>query len=284
MATGFIGLDDAFPQATSFIGDGASEIRDIKTSLITAFPGVDGAIEKPTTYGTPGTTVPTAADFSQLFTDLDTVFNPGTGTETPGLKRGMIMMWTGDTSNASAISDLESAGWYLCDSQGRTINGVAIPNLQDKFVKSYGTDPVGSTGGAGNAGTATTSGTTVVGSNTPKSISKQVTLTSTNMPEHRHQISYATEGNSYPGDGSGQASSNTLISSATAGSSDHEYDLVGLPGVEANVFQTGKYGSPSPVPVDVTIDAVTFAHEHSISIGDIEPPYYVLAFICYCGT
>lgn len=284
MATGFNGLDDAAPNDNAYIGDGAAEIRAVKNALITTFPAVDGEITKPTGYGpVSGSTQPTADDYTQLFTDMGALVSPDT-TNSPVVPQGLVAMWNGNTGDAAAITELNSKGWYLCTG-GVAPNGYTIPNLQDRFVKGWGTNPVGNVSGGGNLGTLRTGKALVAGSSTDKTVTNTVTIAEANLPEHRHQIAKSVTGNDYQGNGAGQASSNTLVGSATSGSSDHEYDLVGISGAEADIFQSGKYGNSSPTALDIGIDAAQFNHEHEvIASGDLEPTHYVIAYIIYAGV
>lgn len=284
MATGFNGLDDAAPNDNAYIGDGAAEIRSVKAALITTFPAVDGEITKPSGYGpVTGSTQPTADDYTQLFTDMGALVSPDT-TNSPVIPQGLVSMWNGNTGDAAAIADLNAKGWYLCTG-GVAPNGYTIPNLQDRFVKGWGTNPVGNVSGGGNLGTLRTGKALVAGSSTDKTVTNTVTIVEANIPEHRHQIAKATTGQDYPGDGSGQASSNVLAGSATKGASDHEYDLVGISGAEPDIFRSGKYGNASPTALDIGIDAAQFNHEHEVlAEGDLEPSHYVIAYIIYAGV
>lgn len=284
MATGFNGLDDAAPNDNAYIGDGAAEIREVKNALITTFPNVAGEITKPSNYGpVTGDTQPTADDYSQLFTDMGALVSPDT-TNSPVVPQGLVAMWNGNTGDAAAITELNTKGWFLCTG-GTAPNGFSIPNLQNRFVKGWGDNPVGNVSGGGNLGTLRTGKALVPGSGTDKTVSNSITIAESNLPEHRHQIAKATDGNSFQGNGAGQASSNTLVGSATSGSSDHEYDLVGTSGAEADIFQSGKYGNPSPTALDAGLDANQFNHEHEvIASGDLEPTHYVIAYIIYAGV
>lgn len=71
-------------------------------------------------------------------------------------------MWSGQSSNIPS-------GWALCNGQNKT------PNLQDRFIVGAGNQyTVGTTGGA-----------------------NEVTLTTAQMPSHRHNIEIARSGSTF---------------------------------------------------------------------------------------
>ena len=79
-----------------------------------------------------------------------------------------------DFNNTNVITMLERAYWYLCD--GRTVNGVGIPNLQDRFIYGghKGVSSVGNIGGLA-----------------------RVTLTKEQIPAHTHNVTsgqFTTDG------------------------------------------------------------------------------------------
>jgi len=283
MATGFTGLDNTVPADTAFIGDGASEIRAVKDALITVFPDVNGAITKPSDYGpTPGSTSPTEADFAQLFTDMDALVSPTTS-NSPVIPQGMVTMWNGDTSNTSLVTALNDKGWYLCVG-GTAPNGFTIPNLQDKFIKGWGAQIVGATGGGGDGRTGKA---VITGTTDNKSVAKSVTLTEANIPEHKHFVAQA--GSVSPDADGNQLGQNVTPSAALrygitgpGAIGDAEYEFGGITGAEADVFSSSKYGNASPTGIDVGIVDTDFAHEHLIT--EYEPGYYAIAYIIYAGV
>lgn len=282
MATGFTGLDNTVPADTAFIGDGAGEIRGVKDALITVFPDVNGAITKPSDYGPgPASTSPTEADFSQLFTDMDALVSPTT-TNSPVIPQGMVTMWNGDTTNTALVTALNDKGWFLCTG-GTAPNGFNIPNLQNLFVKGWGDQIVGATGGGGDARTGIA---VVTGTTTPKSVAKTVALDEVNIPEHSHFVAQAGSVNP-------EADGNQLGQNVTPGAAlrygitqgsigDAEYEFGGITGVEADVFSSSKFGNPSPTGINVGATDTEFAHEHLLSA--YEPGYYVIAYIIYAGV
>jgi len=274
MATGFTGLDNTVPADTAFIGDGASEIRAVKDALITVFPDVNGAITKPSDYGpTPGSTSPTEADYAQLFTDMDALVSPTT-TNSPVIPQGMVTMWNGDTTNTSLITALNDKGWFLCVG-GTAPNGFTIPNLQDKFVKGWGAQIVGATGGGGDARTGKA---VITGTTDNKVISKTVTLTDDNIPQHSHftVVNQNLESDDVI-DGS-----NSMRVEFTPDDVDGGYLLRAATSGTPNISKTSTYGNPSPDAIDVGIPDTEFAHEHLLSA--YEPGYYAIAYIIYAGV
>lgn len=274
MATGFTGLDNAVPADTAFIGDGASEIRAVKDALITVFPDVNGAITKPSDYGpTPGNTSPTEADFAQLFTDMDALVSPTT-TNSPVIPQGMVTMWNGDTSNTGLVTALNDKGWFLCVG-GTAPNGFTIPNLQDKFVKGWGAQIVGATGGGGDSRTGKA---VITGTSDNKVIAKTVTLTDDNIPQHSHftVVNQNLESDDVI-DGS-----NSMRVEFTPDGVDGGYLLRAATSGTPNISKTSTYGNPSPDAIDIGIPDTEFAHEHLLTA--YEPGYYAIAYIIYAGV
>lgn len=281
MATGFNGLDDAAPNDNAYIGDGAAEIRAVKNALITTFPAVDGEITKPTGYGpVSGSTQPTADDYSQLFTDMGALVSPDT-TNSPVIPQGMVTMWNGNTGDAAAIADLNAKGWYLCTG-GVAPNGFTIPNLQDRFVKGWGTASVGAVSGGGTIGTLRTGKALVPGSGTDKTVANTVTLTESNIPAHDHRMFSTDIGNrNYV-----SASYNGPLAHDSGNPGHIEKDYAMSSATTApTVGATGKWGNASASAVDIGIDAAQFNHEHEVEVsGDLEPSHYVIAYIIYAGV
>lgn len=270
-------LNPAAPADTAFVGDGAGEIRAVKSALTTVFPAVEAEITKPITYnqttGNTGTQ-PNAADFSQLFTDVSELSITVGGIDTGIVPIGTVAMWSGTDT-----SQLNAKGWFLCDGTNST------PNLQNRFVLGWGTESIGATGGGTGAltGTLRTTGTFQVGNSTDKTISNSVTLTESNLPAHYHQL--ASSGKLGSGQNGSNVGPNFNIAYLTDSDNDREYELSGYDTAEPTLFKSSSYGNPSPTAIDVGIDATTFRHEHDVVLsGDVTPPYYVLAYIIYKGT
>ena len=288
MAIGFNDLDDTVPADTAFIGEGAAKIREVKQALNTVFPNVKAEITKPTDYGTAGTQ-PSAADFSQLVTDMDSLVSPTT-TNSPVIPQGFVAMWNGDTTDTAAVTALNDKGWFLCVG-GSAPNGFVIPNLRDKFVKGWTTQPVGATGGGGDSrtGIAVNTGTTEA-----KVIAKTVNLEQANIPAHRHNLilSIAESGAESPNSNEINPSENqvagptdTIVGAAQAGSYDGEYRLAYDPtrrSAEPDAGQSSKWGNDSVTGVNIGLSDTDFAHEHLLT--EYEPGYYVIAYIIYAGV
>jgi hypothetical protein len=277
MATGFNGLDDAAPNDNAYIGDGAAEIRSVKNALITTFPAVDGEITKPTNYGGAGTQ-PTAADYSQLFTDMDSLVSPSLN-NSPVVPQGLVAMWNGNTGDTGAITALNDKGWFLCTG-GIAPNGYTIPNLQDRFVKGWGTDPVGTTSGGASLGTLRTSVPYVKDTATTKTLTKSVTITEANLPEHSH----LTVADVNADDENALTSGNAIRKEYSPGGVDAGYLLRGE-SQTPNIGKTDSYGNASPTALAIDHDAAAFEHDHTVEIsGDLEPSHYVIAYIIYAGV
>lgn len=265
-------LTPSTPQDSGFIGDGAAEIRSIKQWAVDVFPNVDSAISKPSDYGTSATTEPSSADFSQLFTDIDSLINPTT-TNSPVIPQGTVVMWNGDTTNSAAVTALNDKGWFLCTG-GTAPNGYNIPNLQNQFVKGWGSDPVGATGGGGASRTGKA---VITGTSDNKSLSKTVSIAEANLPEHSHLAVV----NANADDENALTSSNGIRLEYTPGGVDAGYFLRGQSGIP-NIGKTSSYGNPSPTALDVGIPDAEFAHEHLLA--EYEPSRYVIAYIVYAGV
>ena len=281
MATGFNGLDDAAPNDNAYIGDGAAEIRSVKNALITTFPAVDGEITKPSGYGpVSGSTQPTQDDYTQLFTDMAALVSPETS-NSPVIPQGMVAMWNGNTGDTAALAELNAKGWYLCTG-GTAPNGYTIPDLQNRFVKGWGENPVGNVSGGGNLGTLRTGKALVAGSNTDKTVTNTVTLTESNIPAHDHRMFSTDLGNrNYV-----SASYNGPLAHDSGNPGHIEKDYVMTSASTApTIGATGKWGNASATAVDIGIDAAQFNHEHEvIASGDLEPTHYVIAYIIYAGV
>ena len=283
MTVGFAGLDDAVPADNAFIGDGAGQIRSVKNALNTVFPAVDVEITKPTGYGpVTGSSQPTSADYSQLFTDLDDIVN--NRTTQPGLVKGMIMQWFGDPTLPANVNALSEQGWALCNS-ARTVNGVQVPDLSGRFVKAGFTASNGATvDAAGRTGPPLLTDTA-----TPKTVAKTVAIAEENLPAHRHQfvlsISESDSDLIRPSDNILSAPTQTLVGAAQSGSYDGEYRLAYDPNrqtTEPDAGKTTKFGNDTPDALDIGLTANEFEHDHQLS--SLDPDHVVLAFIIYTGT
>ena len=97
---------------------GDDHIRLIKKVLQETFPNLTGAV------------TPTQAQLNVL-TDATLLIKPN-----------MIIMWGGSIASIPT-------GWLLCNGTGTTSTGLAVPNLQDRFVLAAGNSyTVGAQGGS----------------------------------------------------------------------------------------------------------------------------------------
>lgn len=132
-------------------------------------------------------------------------------------------------------------GWLLCDGTNGT------PDLRDKFIVGAGGDfDIGDTGGSDTHG----HGGSV----------QDHTLTTTEIPEHRHFVAV-------PGVFDATLTSSNSIAKETAAGGDTEYILRG-DNAEPSIGRTSATGSGDP-------------HDHGLTINDATtlPPYYALAYI-----
>jgi hypothetical protein len=167
---------------------------------------------------------------------------------------GTIMMWTGTTA---------PPGWRFCQSGQTSANGVVIPNLVDKFIKSSNAagSNIGHTGG-----------------------SNSVTLTANNIPYISSTIETTTNLNGNIG-----GISETFNRDANP---DSEYEENGT---RNRMWKEGGYESdhtPSSV-TDGNGGAIfyNFNHSHTFDLGnasptaiDTVPEHYTLRFIIYVGA
>lgn len=157
-----------------------------------------------------------------------------TAVESNWIPSGVIVMWNGTIATIPT-------GWQLCDGTGGS------PDLRNRFVigadaDAGGTDDVGDTGGSRNA-----TGATVTAAHS---------LTSSQIPNHIHQIRLTTVGSSNTGAG-------------TAG--------LGLAGGGS----TNRLGTEQST-TDGGGGTTGAGHTHNISFNGTNanlPPYYALAYI-----
>lgn len=292
MAIGFAGLDDAVPADNAFIGDGAEQIRNVKQGLNTVFPAVTTEITKPTGYGpVEGSSQPTSDDYSQLFTDVDSIVNPGLSNSLI-IPIGTIVMWSGNDWNSTLEQEINGIGWFACD--GGTYNGRVTPNFVNKFAKGW--DGLGSTGG--NVGTPAspsaaieTSTSYEVGTTTEKAIAKSYTLAENNMPRHTHKLTLGLTGPESdainPATYFINSPTDTIASAAQAGSFDGEYNLAYDPSrrnATPDTGQSGSYGSDNPDALDLGLTSDQFEHSHQLDASGLEPANLAVIFLMYCGV
>lgn len=286
-------LTPATPADNGFIGDGAAEIRSIKQWAVDVFPNVDAAITKPTTYGpVTGSQEPTAADFSQLFTDMEEIRNPGLANSAI-IPVGTIVMWSGnDWQTVKPLAN--SIGWFECDGTvSPAPTNRQLPDLRNTFVKGW--DGLGDGGNVGTSSSPSASIETTtsyeVGTTTEKSVVKTYSLTEENMPAHRHNLTLGLTGPESdainPATYFINSATDTIASAAQAGSFDGEYNLAYDPSrrnVEANTGQSSKYGNDTPTALDLGLTANQFEHSHQLDASGVEPANQAVIFLMYCGV
>ena len=289
----FNNIDQNVPADTAFIGDGAAEIRGVKQALNTTFPNVQGEISKPQDYNTPGTTQPSAADFTALFADIDSIVNATANSN--DIPQGTISMWFGDPTTIGTT--LSSKGWYLCNGQTAP-NGFKTPDLTDKFIKAWdgtnnvrnGDGTVVTGGGNASAEVETTVPYEAAGSVTPKALVTDYTLTmgADDIPAHYHNFVYDNaSGNNQTVN---PLTPNNYL--AVFGDKDNpQYELRAPeesvpPSAQPTLGRTSNLGNDATFEeiIDTGATANEFSHIHKVTLGDLEPTHAVLAFICYCGT
>jgi len=173
------------------------------------------------------------------------------------IPQGGIIMWSG------AVQSLPS-GWALCN--GQTQNGVATPDLRNRFV-------VASNNTTGTP-TTTISGSAVsTGGNTNHDhfgSTQAHSLTTSQMPQHNHSYkdSYYIEYNN-PGTGQNGAIGGVDNVGPTKykGSGDSDTDNKYVYWRNGNTNQTGN----------------SSGHDHDITTSYHVPTFYSLAFIMYTG-
>ena len=133
------------------------------------------------------------------------------------LPSGAIIIWSG------AVAAIPT-GWFLCNGSNGT------PDLRDKFVLGAGTTAVGT-----------------IGANT-KAEAEALTLTTANLPSHRHDIEAAA-------DHGGHSNANVLVASGALSARAGNIDRGG----HSHTGATGYVGSGTAL--------------------NVSPPYYALAYI-----
>ena len=156
--------------------------------------------------------------------------------------KGIILMWSGD------INDIPP-GYGVCD--GRTINGIQMPNLSGRFIKMI--DSNGSVGPVDNQDL--------------ESDGKSIKIKENNLPNHRHNIQVTVE--QYTGSDSYSYVSNTRGTSVDEG--------------EGNSVTTGDIVSTNSSSINLThTHNATATNENDNYANDpinIQPNYYALIFI-----
>ena len=205
---------------------------------------------------------------------------------------GEIIMWSGALSGHYPVhprTGLADTRWHICN--GDVENGVATPNLLDKFVICAGsTYASGTSGGSATKNLAHTHGvnTITVASENGHTHGVNITSEAVQAGLHNHTISSDTPG--------------VIPVGAASGTTGVVQSLL-------NHNHGGLTGSTNPNPHSHSVSGTTAAgsaHSHSLSgstaagsahthalsgstasggssTQDIMPPYYALVYLCYVG-
>ncbi|MCW7552122.1 tail fiber protein [Endozoicomonas gorgoniicola] len=184
-----------------------------------------------------------------------------------GVPSGCIMMWAGTI-------DKVPNGWKLCDGNGKTKNGIAVPDLRNRFIVGAGSGYApGKTGGATSARTSSSGAhshsvkVNSAGAHSHSVTVANTTLSESQMPKHQHKAPVASNQPYGIGDDKAKTPATTYyfrrtsLTSSFGGSRPHTHS--------ASTNSTGAH----------THSASTHsagAHTHTVSTL---PPYYALAYI-----
>ena len=186
--------------------------------------------------------------------------------------KGGIIMWSGDIANMPK-------GWRLCDGSG-TVNGVAIPDLRNKFIVGSTSDTSGTS--YPNVSSGAVGGTTTI-SRTKTCELKECHLPlytpyrDNNDPRGRDAkylmaFQCSTTDNCTYGGMEGITTPGGV--NASIGNSGCPEALIRIPGSCLSCHQIKSYGTPSGCQTSLDL---------GFSINNHLPPYYALAFIIYVG-
>ncbi|WP_257291369.1 phage tail protein [Endozoicomonas sp. ONNA1] len=167
-----------------------------------------------------------------------------------GVPAGAIIMWAGTEAQIPS-------GWQLANGQGNTSNGIKIPNLQDRFIVG-----AGSAYAVGNNGGSVSKTTGAAGSHSHTVSVGNTTLSTSQMPSHKHRLKLRASG-----DNGGSLSDGAVRTQFHHSSqqiklmhSDNTADYEGGSGSHNHSGSSGSSGS----------------HSHTV---DVRPPYYALCYI-----
>ena len=205
-----------------------------------------------------------------------TQFQISVDPEYPGFTPiGGIIMWSGSDADVPV-------GWAVCN-QSTTINGVAVPDLSDRFI----------VGKSSAKATGTTGGPTLTGSSGGYALKKA------DIPEHRHGIlhshrdvtityvdRYLTDANTGPG--YDNEDSDDIDGTWTDSTRSTSFDIT-----DANMTTNGEYSNnrysgnggdantqDGPIGDPATGDGKPHFHEFNLTSSDtLEPKWFALAFI-----
>ena len=196
--------------------------------------------------------------------------------------KGGIIMWSGDINNMPK-------GWRLCDGSG-TVNGVAIPDLRNKFV-------VGSTSdSSGTSYPDVSTGATGTGAYTPAGTIEINKLPLNTIPPHHHFFVGDDQLYNKVCNIDGENCFNNIGGVSTSGTTPSSNNRCVL-GYDANsttggnkdrrLYKTSKQSCTtdgSNEVVQTTANQCKPTGTFSGAATTILPPYYALAFIIYVGA
>lgn len=243
-------LEPANPAATDQLAQADEHLRLIKQVLKNTFPNINAPIDL------------SDEQLNGMFT----------------MPIGAILSWYGSSSTIPS-------GWALCD--GREVSRtdgagtIETPDLRNRVVVGAGTDvPQG--GQAGSASVTVNTGaagghshTISGGSHTHTGLAKDHTLTTDEIPAHRH-FGFVNERLSY----GGLSASNSPPQEGMGSSSGASY-LMGGSGAEPTIGRSSSIGANKAHSHELQIDAGTHAHTvsdadnhaHSVTVSTIQPSY-----------
>jgi hypothetical protein len=236
-------LNPLEPLSDGPAGQGDDYLRTLHTTLVTTWPDLGPLI----TMGTAGA-APTSADVTALWDTLASLAGGVAGVFAPG----MIMMWS--TATGAIPTD-----WTICN--GGDVNGVAVPDLRDKFIigagLTYGDGSAGGSAGdqqTGIAGTHqhTIPNPTIVMGNLPSNLADNISVT-------------------------------LAQTAADANHQDDQYVAGGDDGAAGTVSRAAPITVAQANSDDLVIDDAVTAGNHTHSIPVEIPPYYALTYIIYVG-
>lgn len=273
-------LEVSNPSATDPLSQTDDHIRLVKSCLKSTFPSVTGAVTA--THEQLNDTVQLRADVDDLASKkLDKTGGTLTGALTVTgnlnvtgklqeagtalLPVGIILMWSG---NAASVP----AGWAICN--GQTVNGIATPDLRNRFIVGAGNSYAqGSVGGAtSQTVTSTAAGghshagsTSNAGSHNHGGKTGGRALTVAQMPPHAHETNSLVKVEEAPANrgssSGGGATYKKVTTNSQGGGEAHDHDI-GFDGAHTHTVTVAAVGD----------------HAHSSTVATV-PPYVALFYI-----
>lgn len=243
------------PEITKSVATWGQKLNDdmdaIDALLKTIKDTADGAIPKAggvATGAVKGIAPVDDADF--------TVYSAVKALITNSSPKGTIVMWGG------TIASIPN-GFALCS--GQTVNGLATPDLRDRFIMGSGTYTPGNFGGSAthNHGGAT--------GNTALSIAQMpVHDHAVNDPGHAHAVNDPGHAHSYvSGNDTGGFAGNGFVYTYESGGVGK---VTSVSGSNISIYASG-------TGIALFNNGGGAAHNHTIAAANHLPPFYVLAFL-----